>query len=69
MDIILERPSGNCIHCYYWDGKRQQYNDKDHIGSGYTKGRCKRHAPEPRPQNGVWPITESMDWCGDFLKA
>ena len=45
--------SRNCETCRWWSGWR---------GDDYAD--CHRHAPQPRPQNGCFPVTCRTSWCG-----
>ena len=51
-----------CDNCKFW--KKRDENSTD--------GFCKRSAPVPKIDSSstscfaVWPITNNVDWCGEF---
>jgi hypothetical protein len=60
-----QRP--RCATCRWWE---PQFGRRDH-----SEGQCRRHGPSMsmvvttdryRAENGRWPETRGVDWCGDF---
>lgn len=56
---------GKCEQCTSW------------LRIGATQGECRKRAPVPSPYKDAgsgellvrpWPVTEWVDWCGDFEK-
>lgn len=58
-----------CFTCRYWYLTEQ--------GSGTGNQTCRRYPPTvvaeifkekpyPNPEAGVWPVTSSDDWCGEW---
>lgn len=54
-----------CRDCKWWD-----YEDQDHVNSGYSWGQCHRLPPLPYDSkdrdDAIWPPTYESDWCGEF---
>lgn len=50
-----------CATCKWWIGTRYEGSiDK------YETAQCRQHAPIASEKFGqVWPLTCSVDWCGD----
>lgn len=61
-----------CSNCKFWEFNERENSD------GIDRGICRRHAPAPKATypllaNGetvefvwVWPVTDEVDWCGEF---
>lgn len=57
----LEEEMDSCQNCLYWRHPKHE-----------PFGHCHRHAPKaPHPPMALgtaWPVTQSYDWCGEFLR-
>ena len=50
-----------CAACIYWDGLHSLRRT-----ATTATGKCRRFPPTMGTQRVEWPLTESMDWCGEF---
>lgn len=48
----------SCESCYFWHQRA--------VFETETSGECRRHSPVIDRGMTVFPITDSVDWCGDF---
>ena len=56
------RRTDTCYFCKFWVGQG--------IRERGPKGTCRRYPPVPtvRSPDGVFPITLSTDWCGEWQR-